>query len=116
MNGRSALRPLPTPPPVMGGRAFQGGSDMNEPVIEPATSAQRTMKGKRRLWDHVLGAFHSACDDGNLAAAADLLGILSLMVRRGDPRGRPDRRNNGLPLIAAHERLWSLRHAEARDD
>jgi hypothetical protein len=94
----------------------KGGCDMNEPVIDPATPAQRTTKGKRRLSDHVLGAFHSACDDGNLEAAADLLGILGLMVGRGDPCGRPDRRNNGLPLIAAHERLWLLRHAEARDD
>jgi len=89
---------------------------MNEPVIDPATPAQRTTKGKRRLLGHVLGAFHSACDDGNLEVAADLLGILGLMVGRSGACGRPDRRNTGLPLIAAHERLWLLRHAEARDD
>jgi hypothetical protein len=69
----------------------------------------------RRLSDWVLIAFHFACDRGDLEVAEQLIVILEHMQRRPPPVGRPERRINSRPLIAAHERLWSLRHPEARE-
>ena len=40
----------------------------------------------RRLSDHVLIAFHHACDQGDIEAARRLLDVLEFMVRR-PPRG-----------------------------
>jgi hypothetical protein len=70
---------------------------------------------RRRLSDHVMIAFHFACDHGDLEAAKQLIAILEHMLRRPPPAGHPERRINSQPLVAAHERLWSLRHPEARD-
>jgi hypothetical protein len=70
---------------------------------------------RRRLSDHVMVAFHIACDEGNLEAARQLLTIVEFMLRRPPRDGRPERRIQADPLVAAHERLWSLRHPEARD-
>jgi hypothetical protein len=36
------------------------------------------------------------------------------MLRCPPPEGRRERRGNAQPLVAAHERLWSLRHPETR--
>jgi hypothetical protein len=62
-----------------------------------------------------LFAFHFACDQGDLEVAEHLITILEHMLSRPPPEGRPERRVNAQPLVAAHERLWSLRHPEARD-
>ena len=70
---------------------------------------------KRRLSDHILIAFHSACDQGDLEAADRLLAILECVLRRLPPAGHPERRTDARPLVAAHERLWTLRHPEAGD-
>jgi hypothetical protein len=69
----------------------------------------------RRLSDWVLITFHFACDEGDLEVAEQLIAILAHMLRRAPPEGHPDRRINSQPLIAAHERLWTLRHPETRD-
>ena len=69
----------------------------------------------RRLSDWVLITFHFACDAGDLEAAEQLLAILGHMLSRPPPEGRSERQLNAQPLVAAHERLWSLRHREARD-
>ena len=70
---------------------------------------------KRRLSDHVLIAFHHACDQGNIEAARRLLDVLEFMVRR--PRPSPDGRERRAKesLVAAHERLWLIQHQEASD-
>jgi hypothetical protein len=60
-------------------------------------------------------AFHFACDQGDLEVAQQLIVILEHMLRRAPPEGRPERRLNTQPLVAAHERLWTLRHPETRD-
>jgi hypothetical protein len=66
----------------------------------------------RRLSDKILIAFHNACDQGDIEVAAALLDVLEFMTKR-DFRfsGRSDRRSTE-SLIAAHERLWQLRHPQ----
>ena len=70
----------------------------------------------RRLSDKILIAFHQACDLADFDVAEQLLLILNTMLRRrpGAPGG--DRRRNIESLVAAHERLWQLRHREIGHD
>ena len=70
------------------------------------------MRYTRRLSDHVLIAFHHACDQGDIEVARCLLDVLEFMVRR-PPRvpGERERRAEE-SLVAAHERLWQIRHAD----
>jgi hypothetical protein len=64
----------------------------------------------RRLSDKVLIAFHQACDQSDFEVAEQLLHILEMMVsRRSPPEGK---RRNMASLVAAHERLWHLRHPD----
>jgi hypothetical protein len=65
----------------------------------------------RRLSDKLLIAFHHACDQGDIYVAEELLGVMDFMtIRVSDvPAGRDRRFQEG--LVAAHERLWHLRHA-----
>ncbi len=64
----------------------------------------------RRLPERILVAAHQACDLGDLDVAAQLLSILETVV--GQTRGPvdPARRRTMESLIAAHQRLWHLRH------
>jgi hypothetical protein len=66
----------------------------------------------RRLPDKILTAFHQACDQGDIEVAV-LLDVLEFMVSRTHnlPAGM-DRRSKD-SLVAAHERLWPLRHPAA---
>jgi hypothetical protein len=64
----------------------------------------------RRLSDKILIAFHHACDQGDYEVAEQLLGILELMLTRRPPSPDTNRRRNMESLVAAHERLWHLRH------
>ncbi len=64
----------------------------------------------RRLFDKVLVGFHHACDVADYEVAESLLQILEVMTTR---RPRPEdgnRRRSIEGLVAAHERLWHLRH------
>ncbi len=71
----------------------------------------------RRLPERILVAAHQACDLGDLDVAAQLLSILETVI--GQTRGQsrapadPARRRVMESLIAAHQRLWHLRHADA---
>ncbi len=71
----------------------------------------------RRLPERILVAAHQACDLGDLDVAAQLLSILETVIgqSRGQPRAPvdPARRRVMESLIAAHQRLWHLRHADA---
>ena len=73
----------------------------------------------RRLPERILVAAHQACDLGDLDVAAQLLSILETVIgqARGRPRAPvdPGRRRIMESLIAAHQRLWHLRHAEAAE-
>ncbi len=67
----------------------------------------------RRLSDKILIAFHHACDQGDFEVAEQLLHILEMMLTRRPLSTDTNRRKNMESLIAAHERLWHLRHPEA---
>ena len=64
----------------------------------------------RRLSDKILIAFHHACDQNEIEIAIALLDTLEFMATRTPnlPAGRDRRAKES--LVAAHERLWQLRH------
>jgi hypothetical protein len=87
--------------------------DMRDPVPDKDARPH----SHRRLSDWELVTFHFACDAGDLEVAQQLIAILEHMLHRAPPAGRPERRLNAQALVvAAHERLWSLRHPEAHND
>ena len=63
----------------------------------------------RRLSDKILIAFHQACDQTDYDVANELLKILETLLKRPDPYRR---RRSKDSLVAAHERLWHLRHPD----
>ncbi|SHJ43093.1 hypothetical protein SAMN02745194_02573 [Roseomonas rosea] len=66
----------------------------------------------RRLTDKILIAFHHACDQGDYEVAEEMLRILEMMITRRVTSPDTNRRKNMESLVAAHERLWLLRHPE----
>ncbi len=66
----------------------------------------------RRLSDKILIAFHHACDQGDYEIAEQLLHILETMLTRRTVPPDANRRKSIESLVAAHERLWHLRHPE----
>jgi hypothetical protein len=76
----------------------------------------RTLVGaprySRRLSDKILLAFHHACDQGDYEIAQQLLHILENMLTRRTVPPDANRRKSIESLVAAHERLWHLRHPE----
>ena len=64
----------------------------------------------RKLFDKLLISFHHACDDGDLEVAVSLLPILEMMTTRRPRVDETTRRRSMEGLVAAHERLWYLRH------
>ena len=66
----------------------------------------------RRLSDKILVAFHHACDAQDLAVAEQLLKTLEGMITRGGLPAEQNRRKQIESLVAAHERLWHLRHKD----
>jgi hypothetical protein len=80
-----------------------------EPEEQPSAPAE-AQRQKRRLSDKILSAFHQACDQEDIVVAWDLLHLLDAMAMQwtGDANGQQRRRKD--TLVAAHERLWVLRH------
>jgi hypothetical protein len=74
-----------------------------------ATGAPRY---SRRLSDKILIAFHHACDQADFEVAEQLLRILETMLTRRPYTPDGNRRRSIESLVAAHERLWHLRHAD----
>ena len=70
----------------------------------------------RRLSDKILIAFHHACDQADFEVAEQLLHILEMMLTRRPLTPDGTRRRNMESLVAAHERLWHLRHPHNEDD
>lgn len=62
--------------------------------------------------DKILIAFHHACDQADFEVAEDLLRILETMLTRRPTTPDGNRRRNIESLVAAHERLWMLKHPE----
>ncbi|MFB9970407.1 hypothetical protein ACFFMP_10470 [Pseudoroseomonas cervicalis] len=86
--------------------------------VRPAPEAVRPApaprpRHTRRLSDKILIAFHQACDQGDFEVAEELLRILERMVTRRQASPDTNRRKNMETLVAAHERLWLLRHPQA---
>ena len=88
-------------------------------ILDPAHAADEALPAQsfvprhsRRLSDKLLVAFHHACDVMDLEVADQLLRLLEMMTTR---RPRPEdgnRRRSIEGLVAAHERLWHLRHPQ----
>lgn len=76
---------------------------------DPTTATRSRIA--RRLSDKIVLAFHHACDQTDFDVADDLLDVMEFMAKRTRPRSGRDRRSEE-SLIAAHERLWLLRHPE----
>ena len=64
----------------------------------------------RRLSDKILIAFHQACDQADYVIAEQLLHILETMLKRRPVTTDTNRRRSMESLVAAHERLWYLKH------
>ena len=71
-----------------------------------------TQRYSRRLSDKILVAFHHACDQADYEIAEQLLRILEDMLTRRTVPPDANRRKSIESLVAAHERLWHLRHPE----
>ena len=69
----------------------------------------------RRLSDKILAAFHHACDVNDFEVAEALLRTLELMLTRRPATADLGRRRSMESLVAAHERLWHLRHPSTED-
>lgn len=78
-------------------------------------SSPSTPRYSRRLSDKILIAFHHACDQGDYEVAEQLLHVLEMMLIRRPLTPDGTRRRNMESLVAAHERLWYLRHP-AKDE
>ncbi len=74
------------------------------------TGSGGTPRYSRRLSDKILIAFHHACDQSDFEVAEQLLHILEMMLTRRPLTPDGTRRRNMESLVAAHERLWHLRH------
>ena len=85
-----------------------GGSA--EEVRETNFSPQFVARHSRRLSDKILAAFHHSCDLADYEVAEKLLLILEVMTTRRAQPEEGNRRKNIQGLVAAHERLWHLRH------
>src|SRR4051812_38461235 len=80
------------------------------PMTGSWSTPRVTVRRSRRLQDTILAAVHRACDDGQLELAGKLLRVgEESMAAEADLRRR---RQDLWGLIAAHERLWYLRHED----
>lgn len=89
--------------------------DAHDEMVRPDEGARDAAptglpRHTRRLSDKVLVAFHHACDTSDLDVAEQLLRILEVMVTRRPTNADGNRRRSMEGLVAAHERLWHLRH------
>ena len=82
-------------------------------VAEDTSRAGSIPRQGRRLSDKILVAFHQACDQADFEVAEQLLRVLEMMLTRRPVSADINRRRNLETLVAAHERLWHLRHPEA---
>ncbi len=89
---------------------------MADQIEDDATTRDATRspapRYSRRLSDKILIAFHHACDQGDYEVAEQLLHVLEMMLTRRPVSPDGNRRKNMESLVAAHERLWHLRHPE----
>jgi hypothetical protein len=65
----------------------------------------------RSLADKILIVFHYACDQADFEIAGQLLQVVELMLKH--PHTADTHRRSRDSLVAAHERLWHLKHPGA---
>lgn len=85
-------------------------SQADATVTRDTAAAPAVQRHSRRLSDKILVAFHHACDQADFEVAEQLLQILEMMLTRRPLTQDGTRRRNMESLVAAHERLWHLRH------
>lgn len=85
-------------------------------VTDDAARVGAPPRQGRRLSDKILVAFHQGCDQGDFEVAEQLLRVLEMMLTRRPVSPDINRRRNIETLVAAHERLWHLRHPELDGD
>lgn len=92
----------------------EGGDPRDRRLDEGARDPSGAMAPRysRRLSDKILIAFHHACDQGDYEVAEQLLHVLEMMLRRRVLSPDLNRRRSMDSLVAAHERLWYLRHPQ----
>ncbi len=86
--------------------------DLDQDGAREPGRAAAAPRHSRRLSDKILIAFHHACDQGDYEVAEQLLRILEMMLTRRPVSPDTNRRRNMESLVAAHERLWHLRHPD----
>jgi hypothetical protein len=97
-----------SPPDVVGDWLQRGLTDEDE------QRRSAPPRYSRRLSDKILLAVHHSCDQGDIEVAWRLLNILDVMARRSPTNLEGgERRRMKDNLVAAHERLWEMRHPEA---
>jgi hypothetical protein len=87
---------------------------MSVPGSDPDANQRGKPQRRRRLSDHIMIAFHVACDRHDFETARRLLAILEFTLQRAPPERWRERRLNVQPLITALKRLWVLRHHAQR--
>jgi len=92
--------------------AKQNEDDMTATLDDAAhhTASINPLRHTRRLSDKLLIAFHHACDTADLEIAEHLLRAIETILTRPTTHTGNNRRRNIEGLVAAHERLWHLRH------
>ncbi len=84
----------------------------DRPQDAAARDAASAPRHSRRLSDKILIALHHACDQADYEVAEQLLHVLEMMIRRRVLSPDINRRRSMDTLVAAHERLWHLRHPQ----
>ena len=87
-----------------------GMDQADEGYARDETAVITAPRYTRRLSDKILIAFHHACDQADFEVAEQLLSVLEMMLTRRPLTPDGTRRRNMESLVAAHERLWHLRH------
>jgi hypothetical protein len=103
--GTTTIETFLTQQSKMGTRVSQADEDVGR-----ETGPGGAPRYSRRLSDKILIAFHHACDQSDFEVAEQLLHILEMMLTRRPLTPDGTRRRNMESLVAAHERLWHLRH------
>jgi hypothetical protein len=87
-----------------------GMDQTDEGFVRDEAATVAAPRYTRRLSDKILIAFHHACDQADFEVAEQLLSVLEMMLTRRPLTPDGTRRRNMESLVAAHERLWHLRH------
>ena len=82
------------------------------PDASDGSGPQKLPRYGRSLFDKILVAFHHACDHDDIDAANALLRVLEMVLSSTVRRPGDDRRRHQQSLVAAHQRLWQIRHPE----